>query len=346
MVFLKNYCRHKVKKGQNFKTLRQNNAVLRRAALSGLKPAPGQSSSPPNLGLHWVCPVLSFPSWTPSTNHCCYVYCSRKCSNPPTFNAESQYFISLFNKSSWLCGQQPGGDAASNARCKTGTTGHDYTDYFSIFIVFSPHCPTLYVHMGCYCIGDCIIAFPYLPFAPSIYIWKGTYPSSYIIALVLSSEGRPFHPSVLSSVPEVPHPYRRRWWNGRTTTTHGGDNSLFTCDPVSVVCFSIAKLFLCGLQEFSRASDGGLTTTETKWRHGETLWWWCVGGIGSKFLLQECTVRCTTTNSALAAPSTYLGLSLAGWPILKVQGEICEPQVDLLLLLLLLLLFYVSWLSS
>jgi len=45
----------------------------------------------------------------------------------------------------------------------------------------------------------------------------------------------------------------------------------------------------------------------------------------------------------LAAPSTYLDPSLAGWPILKVQGEICKPQVDLLLLLL--LLFYVSWLS-
>jgi len=53
-------------------------------------------------------------------------------------------------------------------------------------------------------------------------------------------------------------------------------------------------------------------------------------------------------NNALAAPSTYLGPSLAGWPILKMQGGICEPQVHLLLLLLLilLLLFYVSWLSS
>jgi hypothetical protein len=138
MVFFLNYCRHKVKKGQNFKTLRQNNAVLRRSALSGPKPAPGQSSSPPNLGLNWVCPVLSFPSWTPSTNHCCYVYCSRKCSKPPTFNVESQYFISLFNIISWLCGQQPGGDAASNETCNSGTTGHDYTDYFSIFIGFSP----------------------------------------------------------------------------------------------------------------------------------------------------------------------------------------------------------------
>ncbi len=128
--------------------------------------------------------------------------------------------------------------------------------------------------------------------------------------------------------------------------THDGSISLSTCscDPISAVCFSTVKLFLCGLQEFSRANDGGPATTKTKWRHGKTLWWWCVGGITSEFLLQECTVRCTTTNSALAAPSTYLGPSLAGWPILKVQGGICEPQVDLLLLLL--LLFYVSWLSS
>ncbi len=33
--------------------------------------------------------------------------------------------------------------------------------------------------------------------------------------------------------------------------------------------FSTTKLFLCGLQEFSRASDGRPATTETKWRHGE-----------------------------------------------------------------------------
>ncbi len=33
---------------------------------------------------------------------------------PRAFNAESQYFIPLFNKISLLCGQQPGGDEASN----------------------------------------------------------------------------------------------------------------------------------------------------------------------------------------------------------------------------------------
>ncbi len=62
------------------------------------------------------------------------------------------------------------------------------------------------------------------------------------------------HPSHHPSI-QVPHPGRRRWWNGRRTTTHGGGNSLSTCscDPFSAVCFSTANLFLCGLQEFSRA---------------------------------------------------------------------------------------------
>ncbi len=48
--------------------------------------------------------------------------------------------------------------------------------------------------------------------------------STYIISL----GGHPFHPSVPSSVPEVPHPGRRRW-NGRRRTTHGGGSSLSTC---------------------------------------------------------------------------------------------------------------------
>ncbi len=53
--------------------------------------------------------------------------------------------------------------------------------------------------------------------------------------------------------------------------THGDDNSLSTCscDPVSAIGFSIAKLFLLRVHEFSRASDGGPATTKTKWRHGE-----------------------------------------------------------------------------
>jgi len=40
---LKFYYRDKVKKRKFFKTLRQDNAVLRRAALSGSKPAPDRA---------------------------------------------------------------------------------------------------------------------------------------------------------------------------------------------------------------------------------------------------------------------------------------------------------------
>ncbi len=41
--FFQIYCRYEVKKGKKFKTLQQNNAVLRRAALSGPKPAPDRA---------------------------------------------------------------------------------------------------------------------------------------------------------------------------------------------------------------------------------------------------------------------------------------------------------------
>jgi hypothetical protein len=87
--------------------------------------------------------------------------------------------------------------------------------------------------------------------------------SFYIIDLVLSGEGHPFHPFVPSSKFLIPG--WRRWWNGRRATTHGDGRSLSTwsCDPVSAVCLSTAKLFLCGLQEFSRASDGRPATIET-----------------------------------------------------------------------------------
>jgi hypothetical protein len=42
-VYFYIYFRHKLKKGKNEKTLRQNNAVLRRAALSDPKPAPDRA---------------------------------------------------------------------------------------------------------------------------------------------------------------------------------------------------------------------------------------------------------------------------------------------------------------
>jgi hypothetical protein len=47
---------------------------------------------------------------------------------PGAFTPESHYFIPLFNKISWLCRQQPGGDEASNEGSNSGPTGHDFPD--------------------------------------------------------------------------------------------------------------------------------------------------------------------------------------------------------------------------
>jgi hypothetical protein len=55
---------------------------------------------------------------------------------PGAFNPESQYFIHLFNKISWLWGQQPGeGDEASNEGCNSDPTGHDFTDNSIIYSI-------------------------------------------------------------------------------------------------------------------------------------------------------------------------------------------------------------------
>jgi hypothetical protein len=69
-----------------------------------------------NLMLNWVCAVLSFPErFQPITSAMCTVAINVLESG--AINPESQYFIPLFNKISWLCGQQPGGDEASNEGC-------------------------------------------------------------------------------------------------------------------------------------------------------------------------------------------------------------------------------------
>ncbi len=58
---------------------------------------------------------------------------------PPALNPESQYFIPLFNKISLLCGQQSGGDEASNEGCNTGPRRHGFTDNSDVHqIVFFP----------------------------------------------------------------------------------------------------------------------------------------------------------------------------------------------------------------
>jgi hypothetical protein len=60
---------------------------------------------------------------------------------PGAFNPETQYCILLFNKISLLCGQQPGGDEASNERCNSGP---DFIDNSNVVAQSGPlvwECP-------------------------------------------------------------------------------------------------------------------------------------------------------------------------------------------------------------
>jgi hypothetical protein len=83
----------------------------------------------PNFVVNWVFPVLSFPEcFQPITAAADMCTVALNVHEPGAFNAEFQYFIPLFNTVSWLCGQQPGGDEASNEGCNSGPFGHDLTD--------------------------------------------------------------------------------------------------------------------------------------------------------------------------------------------------------------------------
>jgi hypothetical protein len=80
------------------------------------------------LSLTPNCPVISFPQrlQTITADAMCPVIINVL--EPSPFNPGSQHFIPLFNKISWLCRQQPGGDEASNEGCNSGPTGRDFTD--------------------------------------------------------------------------------------------------------------------------------------------------------------------------------------------------------------------------
>jgi hypothetical protein len=77
--------------------------------------------------LNSVCPVLSFPERFQPIAAAAMCSVAINVLEPGAFNPESYYFIPLFNKISWLCRQQPGGDEASNEGY-SGPTGHDLTD--------------------------------------------------------------------------------------------------------------------------------------------------------------------------------------------------------------------------
>jgi hypothetical protein len=55
---------------------------------------------------------------------------------PGAFNAESQYFIPLFNRFSQLCGQHPRGDEASNGVVQLRANRADFLDNANIWFLF------------------------------------------------------------------------------------------------------------------------------------------------------------------------------------------------------------------
>jgi hypothetical protein len=56
--------------------------------------------------------------------------------------------LPLFNKISWLCGQQTGGVEASNEGCNSGPTGHDFTDNSIIYPQWHTHLQSI-LRCGC-----------------------------------------------------------------------------------------------------------------------------------------------------------------------------------------------------
>jgi hypothetical protein len=78
----------------------------------------------PNLVLNWVrlAFFVSLNSFSQPITAAAICTVPINVLEPCAFNAESQYFIALFNKISWLCGQQPRGDEASNEGCNSNPT--------------------------------------------------------------------------------------------------------------------------------------------------------------------------------------------------------------------------------
>jgi hypothetical protein len=91
----------------------------------------------PNLVLNWVCHVLSFPERFEPITAAAVCTVAINFLEPGAFNSESQYFIPLFNRISWLCGQHPRGDEASNAGCNSGLGGGGGIMTFQIALIFT-----------------------------------------------------------------------------------------------------------------------------------------------------------------------------------------------------------------
>jgi len=94
----------------------------------------------PNLVLNKVCPVLSLiEHFQPIINVVMYIVIINFFV-PHAFNLESQYFIFLYYKISWICGQQTWGDETSNEGCNSSPTSHDFIDKFYWHDFFTKFC--------------------------------------------------------------------------------------------------------------------------------------------------------------------------------------------------------------
>ncbi len=89
-----------------------------------------------NLVLNWVCPVLSFPERFQPIAAAAMCSVAINVLEPGAFNAESQYFIPLFNRFSQLCGQHPRGDEASNGVVQLRANRADFLDNANIWFLF------------------------------------------------------------------------------------------------------------------------------------------------------------------------------------------------------------------
>jgi len=89
-----------------------------------------------NLVLNWVCPILYFLERFQPIMIATMCIVVINVLEPSAFNVESLYFIWLFNRISWLCGQHPREDETSNGGCNSSPTRHDFQDNFNFYFLF------------------------------------------------------------------------------------------------------------------------------------------------------------------------------------------------------------------
>jgi len=89
-----------------------------------------------NLVLNRVCYVLYFPKCFQPITIVVMGIVAINVLEPSAFNVEFLYFVPLFNRISWLCGQRPRRDETSNGGWNYGPIWHDFQDNSNIYFIF------------------------------------------------------------------------------------------------------------------------------------------------------------------------------------------------------------------